>query len=126
MGEGNETTVSTDALMNRQRVDQEWVSMYEGQVNSQDVRLKGLEAQGGQIIELQSEVEFIAGECRRNGQERKSSGSVRAGSGQLRRQAQTSNSRPSAPGPVAAARNLGCAPIPGICCGGAAAHSPRE
>ena len=46
-GNGTETVVSTDALMNRQRVDQEWVAMYEGQINTQDQRLKGLEAQGG-------------------------------------------------------------------------------
>ena len=114
MGEGNETTVSTDALMNRQRVDQEWVSMYEGQVNSQDVRLKGLEAQGGQVVELQSEVESLRAEnaaMARDGTrvleafERENE--------QLRRQAQTSNSRPSAPGPVAAAQTLGVPPSQG-------------
>ena len=59
---GHETEVSTDALMNRQRVDQEWMAIYEGQVNSQDQRLKGVEAQAGQVAQLQSEIQALRGE----------------------------------------------------------------
>ena len=61
MADGTETTVSTDALMNRQRVDQEWVAMYEGEINTLDTRVKGTEAQGAQLAELKSEVEQLRG-----------------------------------------------------------------
>lgn len=111
MDDGTETTVSTDALMNRQRVDQEWVAMYEGEINSQGQRLKGVEAQAGQMMELQSQVESLRNENAamvRDGQrvleayERENE--------QLRQQASRGNARPSAPGPVAAAQALGVAP----------------
>ena len=111
MDDGTETTVSTDALMNRQRVDQEWVAMYEGEINSQGQRLKGVEAQAGQMMELQSQVESLRNEnaaMARDGQrvleayERENE--------QLRQQASRSNVRPGAPGPVAAAQALGVAP----------------
>ena len=111
MDDGTETTVSTDALMNRQRVDQEWVAMYEGEINSQGQRLKGVEAQAGQMMELQSQVESLRNEnaaMARDGQrvleayERENE--------QLRQQASRGNARPSAPGPVAAAQALGVAP----------------
>jgi conjugal transfer pilus assembly protein TraB len=114
-GNGTETVVSTDALMNRQRVDQEWVAMYEGQINTQDQRLKGLEAHGGQIQQLQSEVETLRSEnaaMARDGQrvleayERENQ--------QLRQQASRGNARPSAPGPVAAAQALGVPPARGV------------
>ena len=100
MDDGTETTVSTDALMNRQRVDQEWVAMYEGEINSQGQRLKGVEAQAGQMMELQSQVESLRNENAamvRDGQrvleayERENE--------QLRQQASRGNARPSAPGP---------------------------
>lgn len=105
---GAKTTVSTDALLNRQRVDQEWVAMYEGEMNSTDVRLKGLEAQGAQFAQMQSEIEALRGEnaaMARDGQrvleayEREIE--------QLRQQVQRGNARPTAPGPVAAAREMG-------------------
>ena len=111
MDDGTETTVSTDALMNRQRVDQEWVAMYEGEINSQGQRLKGVEAQAGQMMELQSQVDSLRNEnaaMARDGQrvleayERENE--------QLRQQASRGNARPSAPGPVAAAQALGVAP----------------
>jgi len=111
MDDGTETTVSTDALMNRQRVDQEWVAMYEGEINSQGQRLKGVEAQAGQMMELQSQVESLRNEnaaMARDGQrvleayERENE--------QLRQQASRSNARSNAPGPVAAAQALGVAP----------------
>ncbi|MBL4641273.1 MAG: hypothetical protein JKX86_05585 [Verrucomicrobiales bacterium] len=123
-GNGTETVVSTDALMNRQRVDQEWVAMYEGQINTQDQRLKGLEAQGGQIQQLQSEVETLRSEnaaMARDGQrvleayERENQ--------QLRQQASRGNARPSAPGPVAAAQALGVPPAQGVA---AAAAQPAR
>ena len=121
---GTETVVSTDALMNRQRVDQEWVAMYEGQINTQDQRLKGLEAQGGQVQQLQSEIETLRSEnaaMARDGQrvleafERENQ--------QLRQQASRGNARPSAPGPVAAAQALGVPPAQGAA---AAAAQPAR
>lgn len=121
-GSGTETVVSTDALMNRQRVDQEWVAMYEGQINTQDQRLKGLEAQGGQVQQLQSEIETLRSEnaaMARDGQrvleafERENQ--------QLRQQASRGNARPTAPGPVAAAQALGVSSAPGTAQGAAAA-----
>ena len=125
MADGNETTVSTDALMNRQRVDQEWVAMYEGQINSQDQRLKGVEAQGQQLTQMQSEIEALRGEnaaMARDGQrvleayERENQ--------QLRQQVQRGNSRPTAPGPVAAAQAVGVPPTQGP--GAAAPPPPRR
>jgi|TARA_R100000049_G_C1950700_1_gene98257 conjugal transfer pilus assembly protein TraB len=121
-GSGTETVVSTDALMNRQRVDQEWVAMYEGQINTQDQRLKGLEAQGGQVQQLQSEIDTLRSEnaaMARDGQrvleafERENQ--------QLRQQASRGNARPTAPGPVAAAQALGVSSAPGTAQGAAAA-----
>ena len=127
-GSGTETVVSTDALMNRQRVDQEWVAMYEGQINTQDQRLKGLEAQGGQVQQLQSEIETLRNEnaaMARDGQrvleafERENQ--------QLRQQASRGNARPTAPGPVAAAQALGVSSAPGTAQGaGAAAAQPMR
>ncbi len=114
MADGTETTVSTDALMNRQRVDQEWVAMYEGEINTLDTRVKGTEAQGAQLAELKSEVEQLRGanaEMARDGQrvleayERENQ--------QLRQQVQRGNARPTAPGPVAAAQALGVPPAQG-------------
>lgn len=111
---GTATTVSTDALLNRQRVDQEWVAIYEGEMNATDVRLKGLEAQGAQLAQLQAEIEALRGEnaaMASDGQrvleayERENE--------QLRQQVQRGNARPAAPGPVAAARELGVPPSPG-------------
>ncbi|MEM6409960.1 MAG: TrbI/VirB10 family protein [Pseudomonadota bacterium] len=114
MAEGNETTVSTDALLNRQRVDQEWVAMYEGEINSLDTRVKGTEAQGAQFAELQTQVEALRNEnaaMARDGQrvleayERENE--------QLRQQVSQANARPTAPGPVAAAQALGVPPAQG-------------
>lgn len=114
MTDGTQTTVSTDALMNRQRVDQEWVAMYEGEINTLDTRVKGTEAQGAQLAELKSEVEQLRGanaEMARDGQrvleayERENQ--------QLRQQVQRGNARPTAPGPVAAAQALGVPPAQG-------------
>ena len=125
MDDGTETTVSTDALMNRQRVDQEWVAMYEGEINSQGQRLKGVEAQAGQMMELQTQVESLRNEnaaMARDGQrvleayERENE--------QLRQQASRSNARPGAPGPVAAAQALGVAPSSSPVA--AAPQSPRR
>lgn len=121
---GAKTTVSTDALLNRQRVDQEWVAMYEGEMNSTDVRLKGLEAQGAQFAQMQSEIEALRGEnaaMARDGQrvleayERENE--------QLRQQVQRGNARPTAPGPVAAAREMG---VPASPEGGAAEAPPMR
>lgn len=122
MADSTETTVSTDALMNRQRVDQEWVAMYEGEINTLDSRVKGTEAQGAQLAELKSEVEQLRGanaEMARDGQrvleayERENQ--------QLRQQVQRGNARPTAPGPVAAAQALGVPPTQGAA---AAAPTP--
>ncbi|MBA4228719.1 MAG: conjugal transfer protein TraB [Hyphomonas sp.] len=119
---GTETEVSTDALMNRQRVDQEWMAMYEGQVNSQDQRLKGVEAQAGQVSELQNEIQALRGEnaaMARDGQQVLEA--YERENQQLRQQVGRGNARPTAPGPVAAARDLGVPPAPGT---GAAATLP--
>ena len=119
---GTETEVSTDALMNRQRVDQEWMAMYEGQVNSQDQRLKGVEAQAGQVSELQNEIQALRGEnaaMARDGQQVLEA--YERENQQLRQQVGRGNARPTAPGPVAAARDLGGPPAPGT---GAAATLP--
>ena len=105
---GHETEVSTDALMNRQRVDQEWMAIYEGQVNSQDQRLKGVEAQAGQVAQLQSEIQALRGEnaaMARDGQQVLEA--YERENQQLRQQVTRGNPRPTAPGPVAAARDMG-------------------
>jgi len=125
MESGKKTEVSTDALMNRQMVDQEWMSMYEGQINSQDQRLKGVEKQSEQVAQLQNEIQSLRGEnaaMARDGQhvldayERENQ--------QLRQQLDRGNARPTAPGPVAAARDMGVAPAPGA--GAAAASGPMR
>ncbi len=125
METGKKTEVSTDALMNRQMVDQEWMSMYEGQINSQDQRLKGVEKQSEQVAQLQNEIQSLRGqnaEMARDGQhvldayERENQ--------QLRQQLDRGNARPTAPGPVAAARDMGVSQAPGS--GAAAAPPPAR
>ena len=123
--EGGETVVSTDALLNRQKVDQEWVAVYEGQMSSQERRLDGLEKQRGEVAELQNEIVTLRNEnaaMARDGQrvleafERENQ--------QLRNQVQSGNARPSAPGPVAAAQAAGVSPAPGSAA--AAPQPPRR
>ncbi|MEL6487018.1 MAG: TrbI/VirB10 family protein [Pseudomonadota bacterium] len=108
MADGTETTISTDVILNRQRVDQEYFALYEGEINSHGERLKGVEAQAGQVQELQSQVAALRGEnaaMARDGQrvleayERENQ--------QLRQQISQANARPTKPGPVAAAQALG-------------------
>ena len=97
--------VSTDALMNRQRVDQEWMAIYEGQVNSQDQRLKGVEAQAGQVAQLQSEIQALRGEnaaMARDGQQVLEA--YERENQQLRQQVTRGNARPTAPGHPARSR----------------------
>ena len=121
---GTETVVSTDAMMNRQRVDQEWVSMYEGEMNTQDQRLKGLEAQGSRFGEMQSEIEALRNEnaaMARDGQQVLEA--YERENQQLRQQMARGNTRPTAPGPVAAAQAAGIAPSGG---GITAAPPPRR
>ncbi len=118
----NQTEVSTDALMNRQRVDQEWMAIYEGQINSQDQRLKGVEGQAGQVAQLQSEIQALRGEnaaMARDGQQVLEA--YERENQQLRQQISRGNALPTAPGPVAAARDMGVPPAPGA---GAAAAPP--
>lgn len=118
----NQTEVSTDALMNRQRVDQEWMAIYEGQINAQDQRLKGVEGQAGQVAQLQSEIQALRGEnaaMARDGQQVLEA--YERENQQLRQQVSRDNALPTAPGPVAAARDMGVPPAPGA---GAAAAPP--
>ena len=114
MEDSTQTTVSTDALMNRDRVDQEWVAMYEGEMNSQGQRLKGVEAQAGQMTELQAQVDALRNEnaaMARDGQ--RVLDAYERENEQLRQQASRGNARPTAPGPVAAAQAFGVAPSSG-------------
>lgn len=119
----NQTEVSTDALMNRQRVDQEWMAIYEGQINSQDQRLKGVEGQAGQVAQLQNEIQSLRGEnaaMARDGQQVLEA--YERENQQLRQQVSRGNALPTAPGPVAAARDMGVPSAPGA--GAAAAPLP--
>ena len=43
LADGEQVEVSTDALLNRQRVDQEWVGMYENQLNNQEARMNSVD-----------------------------------------------------------------------------------
>ena len=106
-----ETTVSTDALMNRQVADQEWMSVYEHQINEQDRRLKGIEGEAARMAQLEAEVQALRGENASmvsdgtrvlDAYERENQ--------QLRQQLEGSRSQPSAPGPSAAAAAMGVAP----------------
>lgn len=108
--------VSTDAIMNRQLADQEWMSVYEHQVNAQDRRLAGIEAETGRVAELEARVQALQGENAAmvadgtrvlDAYERENQ--------QLRQQVEQARRQPAAPGPAAAAAAMGVAasPAPG-------------
>lgn len=108
--------VSTDAIMNRQLADQEWMSVYEHQVNAQDRRLAGIEAETGRVAELEARVQALQGENAAmvadgtrvlDAYERENQ--------QLRQQVEQARRQPAAPGPAAAAAAMGmpASPSPG-------------
>lgn len=56
---GEKTEVSTDAIMNRQMADQEWMSMYERQQMDQSNQLKGVQGTVSKVDQLQDEVQSL-------------------------------------------------------------------
>jgi conjugal transfer pilus assembly protein TraB len=119
------TTVSTDALMNRQLADQEWMSVYEHQLNEQDKRLQGIEGGGGdQYAALQTQIEALRGENAAMAADgTRVLDAYERENQQLQQQLAQAQSRPMAPGPVGAAAAMGVAPAAP---GGAAPAGPRQ
>lgn len=124
-GSETETVVSTDAIMNRQMADQEWMSVYEHQINEQDRRLKGVEAGSGRVEQLEAEIQALRGQNASMVQDgTRVLDAYERENQQLKRQLEQTNSRPSAPGPAGAAAAMGVAPGAGA--GAAAAPSPAR
>jgi len=122
-----ETTVSTDAMMNRQLADQEWMSVYEHQLNEQDRRLQGIEGGGDQYAELQAQIEALRGENAAMAADgTRVLDAYERENQQLQQQLQQAQSRPVAPGPVAAAAAMGVAPAAGAPAAAADAAAPRS
>lgn len=55
----DKTEVSTDAIMNRQIVDQEWMSMYERQQLDQGNQLKGVQGAVSKLDQVQGELQSL-------------------------------------------------------------------
>lgn len=55
----DKTEVSTDAIMNRQIVDQEWMSMYERQQLDQANQLKGVQSAVSRLDQVQGELQTL-------------------------------------------------------------------
>lgn len=55
----DKTEVSTDAIMNRQIVDQEWMSMYERQQLDQGNQLKGVQGAVSKLDQVQGELQTL-------------------------------------------------------------------
>ncbi|GGD82198.1 TrbI/VirB10 family protein [Croceicoccus mobilis] len=108
-GSETEMTVSTDALMNRQVADQNWMSVYEHQMNDQDRRLQGVEQGAGRMAELEAEIQALRGEnAAMVSDGTRVLDAYERENAQLKQQLErASTARPSAPGPAAAAAALG-------------------
>lgn len=104
----DEITVSTDAIMNRQVADREWMGIYEHQNNAQDRRLDSVEASTGRVAELEAQVQVLQGEnAAMVADGTRVLESYERENQQLRRQLEDASRRPSAPGPRAAATAMG-------------------
>ena len=116
LADGEQVEVSTDALLNRQRVDQEWVGMYENQLNNQEARMNSVDGAMSRVAGMEEELQALRSE----NQQMQADGSrvleaYERENQQLRQQASRGGSasnfrappRPRAPGPAAAARLAG-------------------
>lgn len=54
-----EVQISTDALINRQEVDQNWMSSYDNQLMDQENRLKGVEHNSADMEQMKAELEAL-------------------------------------------------------------------
>lgn len=108
-GSETEMTVSTDALMNRQVADQNWMSVYEHQMNDQDRRLQGVEQGAGRMAEMEAELQALRGEnAAMVSDGTRVLDAYERENAQLKQQLErASSARPTAPGPAAAAAALG-------------------
>jgi conjugal transfer pilus assembly protein TraB len=104
----SETTISTDALMNRDKMDREWVAGYEHQINSQGSRIEAVESQVPRVMALEEEVRNLRSENAAMAQDgTRVLEAYERDNQQLRRELQEIRQRPSAPGPAASAAALG-------------------
>ena len=53
------TQVSTDAIMNRQMADRDWMTMYDQQLNSQENQLRGVDKTATRVDQVQDEVQSL-------------------------------------------------------------------
>ena len=113
MAETEQTTISTDALLNRERMDQEWVAGYEHQVTDQGKRLESVEGGmdkvrelEGQVAALQNQNESMArdGTAVFEAYERENAN--------LRRQVEQARATPPRSAPAASAAAVGLTPTP--------------
>ncbi|MEM7687591.1 MAG: TrbI/VirB10 family protein [Pseudomonadota bacterium] len=110
-----EITVSTDAIMNRQVADREWMGIYEHQNNAQDKRLDSVEQRTGRVEELEAQVQALQGEnAAMVADGTRVLESYERENQRLRQRLEDAQKRPSAPGPRAAAAAMGVAQPPGV------------
>lgn len=108
----DKTEVSTDAIMNRQIVDQEWMSMYERQQLDQGNQLKGVQGAVSKLDQVQGELQTL----RQENEQMKADATrvleaYERENRQLKQQAGSSpiQAGPMAPGAMAAAGAMGMA-----------------
>lgn len=120
------TVVSTDALMNRQVADREWMSVYEHQLDELERRQKGSDLDGEKVAQLEAQIQALRGEKDAMVQDgTRVLDAYERENQQLKRQLEDARSRPSAPGPVAAASAMGVSPGSTSAPGSTVAATPR-
>lgn len=60
--DAEQTEISTDAILNRERMDQEWVAGYEHQVTDQQERIEAVEDNIGRMQALEQELDAVRAE----------------------------------------------------------------
>jgi len=106
------TQISTDALLNRQQADRDWMTMYDHQLLSQGNKLKGMDRTVSRVDQVQADLENL----RHENQQMKADATrvmdaYQRENDQLKREIENRGQGPGAPGPIAAASALG---VPGL------------
>ncbi|MBT0671582.1 conjugal transfer protein TraB [Novosphingobium profundi] len=114
----NDTQVSTDAMVNRQEADQQWMSRYDHQLTSQENRLKGLDKNAERVGQVQDELQSLRAENQQmKADTQRVLEAYQRENDQLKREIEQGapSGGSGAQGPVAAANAMG---IPGAARGG--------
>ncbi|AXB80454.1 TraB/VirB10 family protein [Novosphingobium sp. P6W] len=102
------TQISTDALLNRQQAERDWMTMYDHQLLTQGNKLKGMDRTASRMDQVQAELDSL----RQENQQMKADATrvldaYQRENDQLKREIDGGLRSPTAPGPIAAASALG-------------------